>query len=75
MGWQDTTLRLRVTAPPVAGAANTAVVRLLATALGVPPSSVTVVSGLQGRNKIVEVTGLGEIEIQRRLAGIRRLAS
>jgi len=75
VGWQDTTLRLRVTAPPVAGAANTAVVRLLATALGVPPSSVTVVSGLQGRNKIVEVTGLGEIEIQRRLAGIRRLAS
>jgi len=75
VGWQDTTLRLRVTAPPVAGAANTAVVRLLAAALGVPPSCVTVVSGLQGRNKIVEVTGLGEIEIQRRLAGIRRLAS
>ena len=74
MGWQDTTLRLRVTAPPVAGAANTAVVRLLAAALGVAPSSVSVVSGLQGRNKIVEVTGLGEIEIQRRLAGIGRPA-
>jgi len=75
VGWQDTTLRLRVTAPPVAGAANTAVVRLLATTLGVPPSSVTVVSGLQGRNKIVEVSGLDAIEIQRRLAAIRRLAS
>jgi uncharacterized protein YggU (UPF0235/DUF167 family) len=50
-------------------------VRLLAAALGVPPSSVSVVSGLHGRSKIVEVTGLGEIEIQRRLAGIRRLAS
>ena len=74
MGWQDTTLRLRVTAPPVAGAANTAVVRLLAAALGVAPSSVSVVSGLQGRNKIVEVTGLGAIEIQRRLAGTGRPA-
>jgi len=75
VGWQDATLRLRVTAPPVAGAANTAVVRLLAAALGVTPSSVSVVSGLQGRNKIVEVTGLGAIEIQRRLAGIGRPAS
>ena len=75
VGWQDTTLRLRVTAPPVGGAANTAVARLLATALGVPPSSVSVVRGLQGRTKIVEVTGLGPAEIQNRLAAILPEAS
>jgi uncharacterized protein len=67
VGWQDTTLRLRVTAPPVDGAANTAVTRLLADALGVPPASISVVSGLHGRSKIVEITGLGQAEIQRRL--------
>jgi uncharacterized protein len=67
VGWQDTTLRLRVTAPPVDGAANTAVTRLLAEALGVPPASISVVSGLHGRSKIVEITGLGRAEIQRRL--------
>jgi len=67
VGWQDTTLRLRVTAPPVDGAANAAVTRLLAEALGVPPASISVVSGLHGRSKIVEITGLGRAEIQHRL--------
>jgi hypothetical protein len=67
VGWQDATLRVRVTAPPVEGAANTAVTRLLAEALGVPPASISVVSGLHGRSKIVEITGLGQAEMQRRL--------
>jgi len=64
-------LRLRVTAAPVAGAANAAAARLLARALDVPPSAVSVVSGLQGRAKIVEIAGLGRAEIQSRLSSIR----
>ena len=68
VGWQEATLRLRVRAAPVAGAANAAVARLLARALGVPPSSISVVRGLQARTKIVEVAGLGAAEIQSRLA-------
>jgi len=67
VGWQDATLRLRVTAPPVAGAANTAVAALLARALAVPPSSIRVIRGLQARNKIVEIAGLGDEEIRSRL--------
>jgi uncharacterized protein (TIGR00251 family) len=75
VGWQDATLRLRVTAPPVAGAANAAVTRLLAKALGVSLSSINVVSGLQGRTKTVEITGLAQAEIRRRLALILTRAS
>jgi len=67
VGWQDATLRLRVTAPPVAGAANTAVAALLARALAVPPSSIRVIRGLQARNKIVEIAGLNDAEIRSRL--------
>src|SRR2546428_13051623 len=67
VGWQDATLRLRVTAPPVAGEANTAVARLLARALGVPPSAISVVRGLRGRDKLVSITGLGEADIRSRL--------
>jgi uncharacterized protein YggU (UPF0235/DUF167 family) len=64
-------LKLRVTAPPVDGAANAAVTRLLARALGVSPSSISVVKGLQAREKIVEVAGLGVAEIRSRLAAAR----
>jgi uncharacterized protein len=64
-------LKLRVTAPPVDGAANAAVARLLARALGVSPSSISIVKGLQAREKIVEVAGLGAAEIRSRLAGAR----
>jgi hypothetical protein len=67
VGWQDATLRVRVTAPPVDGAANVAVTRLLAEALGLPRTSISVVSGLHGRSKIVEIAGLGRVEMQRRL--------
>ena len=71
VGWQDTTLRLRVTAPPVDGAANAAIARLLARALGVSPSSISVVKGRPAREKIVEVAGLGAAEIRRRLVEAR----
>ena len=71
VGWQDATLKLRVTAPPVDGAANAAIARLLAGALGVSPSSISVVKGHQAREKIVEVVGLGAAEIRRRLAEAR----
>lgn len=60
-----------MTAPPVDGAANAAVARLLAQALGVSPSSISVVKGLQTREKIVEVAGLGAAEIRSRLASAR----
>ena len=67
VGWQDATLRLRVAAPPVAGAANTAVATLLARALGIPPSSVSVVRGLQARHKIVKIAGLSDADVRARL--------
>jgi len=47
----------------------------LAKALGVPPSTIHVASGLHGRTKIVEITGLTQAEIQRRLALVLTRAS
>jgi uncharacterized protein YggU (UPF0235/DUF167 family) len=51
----DGTLRVRVAAPPVDGAANEALCRLLARELGIPRRSVRVVTGEAGRRKGVEV--------------------
>ena len=48
-----------MTAAPEQGRANEAVLRLLADALAVPRNAVVLVSGHGGRDKIVELTGLG----------------
>jgi uncharacterized protein (TIGR00251 family) len=62
-GW-----KIRVTAPPEGGRANDAVLRLLAEVLAVPRDSLTLVSGHSGRDKIVELAGLGPALVERRLA-------
>ena len=61
--------RVRVTAPPVDGRANAAVIELLAGALGVARRDVEVVHGSTGRRKLVAVRGLDLAEANERLAG------
>jgi uncharacterized protein (TIGR00251 family) len=60
--------KIRVTAAPEQGRANAAVVRLLADALSLPRDAVTLVSGHGGRDKIVELAGVGPALIERRLS-------
>lgn len=50
-GTGETTLRVLVTTPPEDGKANRAVRKLLAAALGVAPSRLTLVRGATGRDK------------------------
>ena len=69
-GWDGDVLRARVAAPPADGKANNALLRLLAKALGVAPSRVTLVSGAQSRVKIVEVDGMTADDIRRALDAI-----
>lgn len=56
-----------VTAPPVEGAANTAVVETLAKALGVPKSRVAITAGSTGRVKRVTVSGVSQEELDDRI--------
>lgn len=60
--------KVRVAAAPERGAANAAVVDLVARTLGVQPRAVRLVSGLGSRDKIVEVEGLRPDETEARLA-------
>jgi uncharacterized protein len=62
-GW-----KVRVTEPPEHGRANDAVLRLLADALSVPRDTLTLVSGHGGRDKIIELAGLGPALVERRLS-------
>jgi len=62
-GW-----KVRVTEPPEHGRANDAVLSLLADALSVPRDTLTLVSGHGGRDKIIELAGLGPALVERRLS-------
>ncbi|MBI4247103.1 MAG: DUF167 domain-containing protein [Candidatus Rokubacteria bacterium] len=68
IGWRGGVLSVRVTAPPVEGEANRAVAALLAQALGVRPSAVSVVRGERGRDKLVRVAGLTPEQVATRIA-------
>jgi uncharacterized protein (TIGR00251 family) len=61
-------LKLSLTAPPIEGRANVAVVEFLAEVLRVPRSSVTIAAGHGSRNKVVRVAGMTASALQQRLA-------
>ena len=56
-------IKLAVTAPPVDGEANAAVIELVARALGVARGAVTVTSGLSSRRKTVTVRGVAPAQV------------
>jgi uncharacterized protein (TIGR00251 family) len=54
-------LKLRITAPPVDGAANEHLCRFLARLFGIPRSGVTLLKGTTGRDKLVSLAGVSEL--------------
>lgn len=64
VGVHDGALKVALTAPPVEGAANEALVRLLAKALGVPKGAVRLVQGERSRDKVLEIVGVEEAAVR-----------
>ncbi|MDP6525577.1 MAG: DUF167 family protein [Kiritimatiellia bacterium] len=56
-GLHGDSLRIRLQAPPVDGKANAALVKFLASRLGIPKRNVVIVSGETGRQKRIRVSG------------------
>lgn len=67
IGWRDDVLCVKITAPPVEGAANAAIVKFIADSLGVRKSQVELVSGEKSREKTVRISGLSDADVQTRL--------
>lgn len=61
-------LKLSLTAPPVDGKANDAVLRFFAELFSVPRSAVTIVSGHSSRAKVVMIFGVSEQKVRDVLA-------
>ena len=62
-------LKLALTAPPVEGKANQAVIEFFADLFQIPRSSVTIASGETSRNKVVRVSGISRAAVEQRLNG------
>ena len=60
-------LHLRLTAPPVEGAANAACCAYVAALLGLRPAQVSVRQGYKNRDKVLAITGLSEKTVRERL--------
>ena len=64
-GWHGDAPRVRTTAPSVEGKADLAVVGMLARALNIPRTDVTILRGHGARDKIMEIIGIDEPELLR----------
>lgn len=68
----DGTVRVRLTAPPSEGKANEALIQFLAEVLDVPRSSLEIIAGHSGRDKLVSILDLDAAAVQERI--LRHLA-
>ena len=50
-------IKVKVTAPPVEGKANEALIRFLAKEYGIPPSCIEIIKGLHSREKTLKISG------------------
>ena len=74
VGLHDGRLKIQLAAPPVDGAANAALIDLLADTLAVPRGDVEVVRGHTGKRKTLRVAGLVAAELRRRIGAATGLA-
>lgn len=66
-GIEGGALKVRVTAPPVGGKANRAVIEFLAERLGVGRSQIEIISGERSRRKVVKLSAVSESDLIRRM--------
>lgn len=65
--WEQGALKARLKAPPVDGAANKALIELLAERLAIPQRAIIIVRGTTSRQKTVEIEGVTPEEVERRI--------
>ena len=70
LGLREGALHVALTAPPVEGQANQALIRFLAEALKVRPRQVQIVAGGHSRHKVVRITELAPEELRRRVEAL-----
>ena len=70
-GLQDEYLKIHITSPPVDGNANKMCVKFLAKILSVSQSQIAIVSGQNGRKKIIRIDGMNTSEFLKKIPSIK----
>lgn len=65
VGEHDGALRVRIAAPPVDGAANEELARVLSAAFDVPRSAIEIIAGHSSKSKTVRVQGASAVALER----------
>jgi hypothetical protein len=69
-GIADGTLKVKVTAPPVDGAANEACIELLAKKLGLKKSRMKIAAGVKGRKKTIVVGDISKDQLEKKILAL-----
>ncbi|MBW2558676.1 MAG: YggU family protein [Deltaproteobacteria bacterium] len=64
-GVQGDALKIRITAPPVEGAANKECIKFLSDILGVKKAQIKIIAGHRSKNKKVSISGMNRKDIER----------
>jgi len=64
----DQTIKVRLTAPPVEGKANRALIKFIAKLTGVPKNKVEIVAGKGARDKLVSILDVESADVQAAIA-------
>ena len=68
VGEQDGRLKIKLTAPPVEGEANQALINYLAQILDIPRKNIKLLKGESSRHKLIEISGLNEQQLGEKLS-------
>jgi uncharacterized protein (TIGR00251 family) len=63
----DSTVKIRLTAPPVEGKANEELIKFLSEVLGVAKSKMEIVAGERGRDKLVSILDMNSDEVHKKI--------
>jgi len=67
VGIHDGALKIRISAPPVDGAANVEIIRFLAKTFGVSKSNVFILSGETSKNKRIKIANLSKSSFEEKI--------
>lgn len=67
---EDGTIKIKLTAPPVDGKANEALIDFLAKVLNIKANQLDIVAGQTGRDKLITITGLRPEEVHQKIMAL-----